>query len=177
MQKVKSPPLTPDEANRRLRDIGRLELDLQHVTADMNRAIDNARAHYTPMIEMRVAKLAQLKKELRLACEDSRRDLLPGKRKTLDLIFGKIGWRNQPAVVKMQVGITPYQVVSRLVRLGRADLVRVRKDPEKQTIKAALADGSLTADMLDAAGLRLVQGREDWFYEVDHEKVLRLMED
>ena len=133
-QKAKTDPITAELVNAELREIGRMELNLQRVEADLNEAVDKARSRFSPLIERRRLALAERLKALRLRCEDSREDLLPKGRKSLAVLFGTIGFRTQGAKVKTLKGVSSEDAARLLLARGCEELVRRRPEVDKATI-------------------------------------------
>ena len=171
MNKAKTPPMSREDLNRRLHEIGKLELEIVTLRAEMDAQVDAVRRPYVGKLERRQGKLAELARRLRLLCEDSREALTPGKAKSCDVTFGKIGWRKQPDKMGVQKGRTAEQVCRHLLAAHRKDLLRVTVQLDKKAIAAALADDLITGPEFADAGLYIKPGREDWWYEVDHETV------
>jgi len=171
MRKAKAQPLDREELARRLYELGREELKLEALEMEMNQDIDRVKKRFAGRLETRRTVIEQLARDLRVACEDSRADLLPKGRKSVETIFGKVGWRKQGDRVSAQKGVSMDAAAKILQLRGFDDLVRRRLEPDKPAIKAAMDAGTIEETDLREAGLRLVRAGEDWWYEVDRQSV------
>lgn len=176
MPRTKTTPLT-EQVNRRLKAIGRVELRLEALEAEMNSQLDRVKAGYLGRIESLNRMHSLLATELREECRAARRVLLPTARKTLRLLFGVLRWKTAPPMITRLRGVSPERAAQWLQEHGHENLVRVKMEPNKPVIKDALAEGALSEIDLKAAGLRLTPGREIFVFEVDHEKVAQHPED
>lgn len=176
MKKAKSKQIDREELARRLLALGRKQLRLERIQAEMQAEIDSIKEQYSDRLEGRAATVEQKAQELRLACEDSREVLLTGRKKSVDTIFGTVGWRKQGERVKTQDGVSTTEAAERLLDRGHDDLVRRKPKPAKSAIKKALDDGRLTEDELHRIGLQITGGGDDWWYELHRENILERIE-
>ena len=172
MQKALATGITREDVADGLFRLGVLQLQAETVEAEMQTAIDTIKSEFSPALERLLSRIDDEARQLRLACEDSRQDLLTGKAKQIKTLFGRVGWRSQPVRIALQKGVGVDQAVGRLLSMRCADLVRTRQEPDKPAIKAALTAGQLGVDDLDAAGIRVRPGGEDWWYEIDRDHVV-----
>lgn len=171
MQKAKSAPLDRETLARRLYLIGRGQLELDRLEADMNAEIDRVKRRYAHRLELRRSGIEEAARILRLACEDSRQSLLTGRRKSVDTIFGRVGWRTQGDKVVLAKGVKGEAAAQALLDAGHETLARQRPEIDKPAVKAAIANGTMPLPDLARFGIRLVAAGEDWYYEVDRESV------
>lgn len=171
-KKAKQAAITAETVNEELYQLGWDELRLEDIQTRMNRELDEVKSRYAIEIAGTQDCIATRADALRLAMEDSRRDLLPGKRKTLPLLFGRVGFRQQPERVALARGHTASGVAEDLAIAGHQDLIRTRQEPDKPAIKAALADGRIDAAQLRRHGVRINAASEDWWYEIARERIL-----
>jgi len=163
--------MSREDLNRSLFYIGQIELEITTLQAEMDAAVDAARRPFAAKLERRRESLKGLARELRLFCEDSREHLTPGKAKFCGVTFGKIGWRKQLDKLAVRKGVTAEQACARLLDVGHDELVRTEFHLEKKPTLAAIQAGRLSEAACERAGLYVKPGREDWWYEVDHETV------
>ncbi len=171
MQKAKSRRIDREELARRLLSIGRKKLALEQIEAQMQEEIDEVKEQYSDRLEGRAETVEQMAQSLRLACEDSRDVLLTGRKKSVDTVFGSIGWRKQGERVKTQDGTSTTEAAERLLDRGHEDLVRRKPKPAKSAIKKALDDDRITEEELNRIGLEITGGEEDWWYELNRERI------
>ena len=171
VEKAQTAQITPDEVEDLLYRIGREQLRLDAHETELNRELQASRNRFHARITRATKMRDELARQLRLRCEDSRQALLPGKRKRLDVLFGRVGFRAQPDVFRLATGVTGDMAASRLIALARSDCVRTQMAPDKRVLRKAVADGRLDARDLTACGLLLAPGGEDWYYDLALDKV------
>lgn len=157
------------DVDGQLRKIGRLQLELDSLEVELDRALNTIRAAYGPRIASRVERRAELTKGLESMCRDKRTELLPAAQKSVALSFGTVGFRTGKDTIDFRVKLE--EVVKRLKEMRHSRLVRVREDPDKRAIMRALMAGEGTRENLAKAGIRLVKGAETWWCEVNREAV------
>lgn len=135
------------------RELARLELAFKEETAALKQQLaEDAEPH-----RQRIAALEQAL----LIFADSGRDKIFGKRKSIALNFGSIGYRAATAVQTLKKSITWARVLQ-LIKERAVDAVRIKEEVDKDKLRA------LPADELAAVGCKLVQ-TDDFFYEVNDE--------
>ena len=157
--------------NDSLLDLGRIDIRLQRLHADMDEQINRVKALYAPRIEEWQQRRGELTEKVRLVCQEGRGELLSGKRKSISLLFGEVGWRTAPASVGFLRGVTAERAAQRLRELGHENLVRTRIEPDKPVIQKALGAGEIPATDLKAAGLKIEPGSEQFYAKPDLVKV------
>ena len=176
MQKAKAQAIDREELARRLLALGRKKLKLEQIEAEMQAEIDDIKEQFSDRLERRASTVESMAQRLRLSCEDSRDELLTGRKKSVDTIFGTIGWRKQGERVRTQDGVSTTEAAQRLIDRGFDDLVRRKPKPAKSSIKKAVNDGRLSEDELHRIGLEISGGDEDWWYEINRESVAEEIE-
>lgn len=176
MQKAKQETIDRQTLAQRLFALGKKVLAKKQIEMRMQEKINAAKEAFSDRLERRTETIEQMANELRLECEDSREELLTGRKKSVETLFGKIGWRKQGRRLKTQKGVKTDEVAERLKEQGHSDLIRTVEKPDKRAIKAALKEGRLTIDELKRMGLILRGGGEDWWFEIDEEHVREEME-
>ncbi len=170
-KKAKQMVIGREGVDRELYLLGRDELVLEDLQTRLNEEMDEVKHRFARGIARLQGKITVRAEALRLVVEDSRADLLPGKRKSLKVLFGRVGFRQQPERVALVRGRTASGVAEELTITGYQELVRMRQEPDKPAIKAALADGRVDGATLRRHGLHIVPASEDWWYETAHEEV------
>lgn len=160
-----------DHINHNLRAIGQIELRLQSLEAEMNGRIDGIRTSFASRIQALQSTHGSLVQALSEHCTALRQEILPPKAKSLTLLFGIIGWRRRRPVIRTLRNISPETAAQRLRDLGHESLVRVTIEPNKPVILTAIDAGEVSDVDLQAAGLRVEPGRDEWYYEVDHQRI------
>ena len=171
IEKAKAPPIQAEEVDLRLKKIGRATVRLQALEAELNEEIGRVRSRYAARLDGLNELITTGTQALRLACEDSKRDLLPARRKRLDLLFGSVGWRTQPDRILTARGVSADQAAAFLMVAGLNDCIRARYEPAKDVIRARLAGGDIAAEVLQRCGLRVMPGGEDWYYALNLDEV------
>ncbi len=171
ISKAKAAPVKREQVDQKLLAVGQTVLDLELTEAEMQREIDAVKARYArPLHEQREAEKAA-GQALRLAVEDSRPVLFPGKGKTISLLFGKCGFRMQPDRVVLAEGVTGEQAATLLENKQLRHLIRISKEPAKDSIRQRLADGEVDASLLEKCGIIFRDGGEDFWYKIDRASV------
>jgi len=176
IEKAKSQEIGREELARKQFRLGKKILELERIERQMQQRIDEVKREYSDRLERRRETIEKLERDLRLACEDSRDRLLTGQKKSVDTLYGRVGWRSQPDRIALQGGVSSNDAAERLENAGHP-LVRVRKKPDKSALKEALKDGDITVKTLETCGLEFREGGEDWYYEVDRDSVRDELED
>lgn len=179
IQKAKGARLTRDDVSQALFEIGQREVEMQQIEADLNKSLDELKAAASPRLEALREEIDGRKRDLRLAVEDGRRDLLPGKRKSLAVLMGKVGFRSRLLKVRIVKGADAESVLARIKRAADSVVrrfVRSREELNKAEVAEALRQGQVTREQLDKLGVDVVEGGEDFYYQVDHAKVLDRIE-
>lgn len=177
MQKAKQDVIDRQRLAQRLFSLGKKVLAKKQIEMRMQEEINAVKESYSDRLERRTDTIEQMANELRLECEDSREELLTGRKKSVETLFGRVGWRKQGRRLKTQKGVKTDEVADRLKENGHGDLIRTVEKPDKRAIKSALKEGRLTVDQLKRMGLILRGGGEDWWYEIDEEHVREEMEE
>ncbi len=171
IQKAKGAPVRREDVDARLLAIGKRELDMEALENEMNREIDAVKARYAKRLGSLAHTIKAGAQGLRMDVEDSRDALFPTKRKTINLLFGKVGFRGQPGSVKLGEGINTEQAVTLLERRALHHLVHIEKRVSKDAIRKRLADGEIGMPLLQSCGIMIVAGGEDFWYQVDRASV------
>jgi len=171
ISKAKADPATREQVDAKLLAVGQAVLEIETTEAEMQREIDAIKERYAPALHLQRTELETRARVLRLAVEDSRSDLFPGKRKTLDLLFGKCGFRAQGLRVKLQDGVDTKHAVRSLRANALDRFVRTTAEINKAAISRALGEDEIQADFLAHCGIRIDDGREDFWYEPDRASV------
>lgn len=148
----------------------------EDATAEMNLRINEVKADYAGRLAGLERKAERLRYELEVHCAEHRSDLLPGKRKSASLLFGRVGWRSRQPSLKHRRGKSGEAIAQWLLDHGFERLVRTRPEPNKEVIRDALDAGDISQRDLKAAGLRLVGGAEEFYAKPDLEKVREALE-
>ena len=177
LSKAKQPPLDRDGITQLLFDVGRHQLKLDALELELNQELAAVTRRYADRLERARAARDEAARTLRLACEDSRANLLPGTAKSLKLLFGVVGWRTQGDRVTTADGVTETAAAERLLEAGHWACVRMVPALEKDKIKAALKAGEIAPSALARCGVRVTPGGEDWYYRLDRERIKQTMEE
>lgn len=173
--KVNALPISREAVDRELYQIGRLLLRMEWIETVMQQQIDEIKAGRAGELDGLCQRIERLAERLRLRCEDSRQELLPGNRKCLKLLMGAIGWRKQPDTVQPKRGVRQEAVIEALKALSRDNLVRVREEINKVAVAEALRRGGLSQEDMDHCGLRVRLGQDQFYYETYRDSVLDRM--
>lgn len=170
IRKAKAKTIDREELAARLLELGRKVLEMEAIEAEMQKRIDAVRAQYSSRLERRAVTIREMEADLRLACEDSREDLLPRSRKSVDVLFGRVGWRSQPPKVVQERGIDALDTIMDLSKHS-PDLLRRKVEVDRQAVLGALRLGDVTEEQLGRWGLEVRSGRDDWYYELHRDSI------
>lgn len=126
-------PQTREEADRLLGEIGALTREVERIEADLTDTValakESAKEKAAPLADALKSKFAALT----AWAEANKSELLQGKRRSLTLTQGMIGWRWGNPAVKVGRG-QDEAVVSTFTRLGLSDLLRVETSLDREAI-------------------------------------------
>lgn len=175
IEKAKPGPISRPEIDQELYNIGRLVLKMEAVEAGMQAAINAIKADHATELEGMRERIGGLAERLRLRVEDSRTNLLRGKRKKLALLMGTIGFRKQPDRLSRRPGLVEEDVILALKTRELLEYLRTREEIDKRAVATALREGRLDEAELGKLGLRIRRGADDFYYELDRDSVLKRM--
>ncbi len=126
-------PQTRDEADTLLGEIGALSREIERIDADLNDKValakEAAKAQVTPLADSIKAKFAALTSW----GEANKSELLDGKRRSITMTHGTVGWRWGNPAVKVGKGQED-AVVKTLARLELGSLLRVETSLDREAI-------------------------------------------
>ena len=159
--KTRTDPAVRQALNDLVLEVGKIDLILVHAETSMERRLTVVREAWGPSIE-ELAERLRVAKDVAVAYAAEHRDeLMPGKRKSVQVICGKVSHRQQPPKLDLLAGWTWKRV---LEQLGRRLTRFVHQAPEvdKESLLADAKAGDLDGATLAAVGLRLGGGEEKW---------------
>lgn len=162
---------TPGDVDRRLREIGQLDLRIEARQARMLRALNRIKAAAGEQLEPLRAERARLEAKLLAECQAAREVLFPDDSKTLALGAGKISWRYKPPRIELAPGIQEAEALDRCVARGFSVYLREIVSLDKEAVKKDAVAGALKAKDLERLGLVLLENEEVWQAKPDLEAV------
>jgi phage host-nuclease inhibitor protein Gam len=161
-----------DDCDRAMREIALYEIEVEKIQGECDEAVNSAVARAARLAKPRLERKYALVADLAAYCEEHK-DELTAAGKTVEMLFGRVGWRMSPPALIIAKGVkiggkrATWDGLVGLVKekLGEA-YVLVKETVKKDEIKKAGFDD---AELL-AAGLAIDQG-DEWFYEVDRAKL------
>ena len=162
--------LTAAQADRELRRIGALELEVEALEARMLAELDEVKGRYAPDLARLRAKHGRWVDGLEEACRAARESLFAEGAQTLALGFGQVGYRASVPRLEVRGGLDEEEVIGRLPTALRR-YVRTKRSLDRAGLRAAAMDGNLTAEDMERLGLVLVEGVERWQVKPDHDAV------
>ncbi len=159
-----------EECDEALRKLAVADLTLKKAQVLRDREVLHAQTRYSTTTSDVVEEREDLAKQVEAWAKAHKREIEAAGRKSTELNFGVIGWRKSSGVLAVRKGWKMPDVMATLREMfqGQAlldSLIRV-----KQTLNKDLVKGTLTADQLDQAGLR-VSAPERFFIETFPEKL------
>lgn len=151
-----------DQADAALEEIAGLDRAIRAINDEMQAAIDRIKSETAAAVKPPSDRRAAL--ELGLAAYAAiNRETLFGKVKTLDLVFGRLGFRKSTEIKPLPKW-TWAQVLGRLKDLALPDAIRVKEEVDKETLH------TYPEEKLSLVGARRVEKDEFW-YEIKAEDI------
>lgn len=167
-QKAVSSFASLEDCNAAMRRIALLDIELEKISGECDAEITKAKSAAGRRSKSKAEQKAQLVADLALYCGAHKVELTAAG-KTVEMLFGRVGWRLSPPALKIAKGVkvggkrATWDGLVALVKEKLGDAyVRVEESVAKDEIKKAEFD----ADELLAAGLVIYQD-DEWFYEID----------
>lgn len=150
-------------ADKALAEIAEHERDLAYIEAAMNKAIDKAKTEAEKLAAPIRARLAALDNGLHAFGAHHKVEVVQGKRRSVELTFGTLGFR-QSTEVKPMPKTTWTRVLELLKQKGYDQAVRVKEEPDKDVLH------TYTDEELAEVSVRRV-AKDSFWYEVKAEAV------
>jgi len=151
------------EVDGALHEIDRLRIELDSDQAELDRAINEARARFAGRMDPNAAKLKRLEKDVQECATAHRAELhAEEKKRSKPLPNGTVGFRRSTELAT-KPGLTWKGVLDTLVEAGRKakKFIRTKLEPDKDAIRAA----KLTDDQLAEYGMRMRE-KDTFYYEL-----------
>ena len=148
------PVASREEADTIVREIGTLLRAKNQFEATLEEQVADLKAKTSAAVKPLADTVAAKLDSLHAWAEANKADLLVGDARSASLPQGKLGWRWNPASVKLAG--EEADIVAALERLGLGDLVRVAKEVNKEAI---LEDPKRVEGI---AGIKVAQTEQFW---------------
>lgn len=159
-----------DDCNAAMRRIALLDIELEKIQGECDTVITMAKREAEKRAKSKVELKKQLVYDLAAFCEE-RKGELTAAGKTVEMLYGRLGWRLSPGELKLAKvkgeRRTWGSVVALVMKVLGGEFIRVKHEVKKDEIKAAAFD----ATKLERAGL-VIEQRDEWFYELDRTRAL-----
>ncbi len=159
-KKPGNPIKTLDEAGVVLAELAAIQRDVAAVEAEMNEAIDKAKAEAQAKCAPRLARIAEREARLSAFAHYNKAELF-SKSKSREMVHGVIGFR-QATSIQAEKGLRLADVLDKVEELGMAEAVRVKKTLDREAMR------EWPDSMLAAVGARRVV-EDKFFYETKQE--------
>ena len=153
--KLKADQVTREECEGLVGDICQLKAQECAIKAEMDARLADVRGPYEIQLSAIQEKVAALLPVVR-AWADANPEAF-GKRKSLDLLQGTIGWRTGNPCLKTLRGWTWDRVLEHLRSIAALQFVRTKAEVNKERILADVSVGSLQVGELTQMGVRVEQ--------------------
>lgn len=150
------------DANQALADIGALKRQITLIEAEMNTAIDQAKAAAEAAAGPLKLKIAAIDTGLQAYAEQNKKALFKDRR-SHELDYGTIGFRKS-SQIKPKTKTTWAMVLGRLKEMKFANAIRTKEEVNKEEM------ATWPAERLDLVGARRVDKDQFW-YEIDESKI------
>lgn len=144
-----------------LREIGRIDLEIESMEAEYNRKITDLKeelANQAQPLQERKAFLERLVKEF----AETHKDGLDGK-KSRELNFGRIGFRQSTKVILRNVKA----IIAALKARGMTDCIVIKEEVSKDTLK------KYDPATVEAVGAK-IKTEDVFWYEVNRDKLVEV---
>lgn len=160
-KRLKAPSLTSRiEFTRCIDDLARTTVALRKLEARRDEQIQKTRAEWEPSVREAAARVEALTLLVEKYAEEHRSEVLPGKEKSAQTALAVFGFRlGQPTLKLLSRQWTWEKVMDALQARGLASLIRLKREPDKEGMKA-----QLTSEQLFAVGTHVDQA-ETFFVE------------
>lgn len=161
---------TFEDADTALLALGRHQAVIQKAEATMNLELQTIRDTYERKLEAIRQEILAIEENLELFAQDHKEEF--GKKRSKDLVHGRIGFRyTPPRVALLGRGYTWEKVIELLktLRFGKAYL-RTVVEVDKERILADHSAQDLSDHELARAGMRVAQ-RDTFAYEIKWETI------
>lgn len=150
------------QANQVLAEIGQLKRQIAAINAALNDDIDRAKAEAEQKIAPLSSRMDAMENGLLAFAEYNKDELFP-KQRSLDLVYGVIGYRRSKELGTMPK-ITWKQVLGKLKELGLSAGIRTKEDVDKEHLR------TWPEERLALVGCRNVE-KDSFWYEVKEEEI------
>ncbi len=151
-----------EEANQVLAELGQLKREIAEINAKMNDEIDRIKADAQALAAPLDSRMEALENGL-LAFARYNKEELFTKARSKELVYGSIGYRRSHDLATMPK-ITWKQVLGKLEELGFEEGIRIRRDPNKETLR------TWTEERLALIGC-LIREKDTFWYEINEQEV------
>jgi len=162
------PIATREALESAMNDYAAKDAHLRGITADLDKEIAAVRERYAPQIaaaEGAMIPVAEAIEEWAALHPDAF-----DKKKSLELVGGRIGYRTTPPAVRLVKGVREDTAIDRILASQYRDLyARETHEIAKDVILADYSAGTLTEKTLEKLGLRIHQ-QESFFIDPDQTK-------
>lgn len=147
-----------EQADEVLRQIGALDRELELSASATEEGIEKIKQGHKAYCEPRLAKKADLERQLKEFAESRRADFATTR--TRELHFGEIGFRRSSSIVIKKIGDT----LSALKGLGLVQCIRTKEEIDKEAMR------ELSTETLANVGAALVE-KDAFGYDIKRELV------
>lgn len=163
--RIEEPPMLKswDEVNLSLAEIGEYQRIIEEIEGRMQAKISDAKLEAEMQARPHQEAIKRLEATIQLYVEANRDDM--GKRKSLTLNFGQVGYRKSTRLIIPRAAAKVVDIINRLKRRGMLDCIVT---PPAKLDKNALAKYPVQELVEMGVG---VDVQDVFWYEVDREKL------
>lgn len=159
MKKQALPEVTELDLEYKLAEYAKLSNEIETLEAEMNAKMTALRDKYLDKIEASRTQVKGIFEELYFWAEKQKERF--GKKRSMDLQHGKIGFRMGTPKLKTSKGYTWAAVTTLLKELSGALYVRIKEETDKETLIAKHKEPEVI-ELMSRCGIQVVQ--EESFY-------------
>lgn len=136
VKKIVCAGITRPQAESACSQFAAADAEEQQLLSEMNARLDQIREHYRPLLEECTALKANAFEQMQSFATEHKSQLFTHKR-SLDTPYGTFGFRTTTPALKTRKGFT-WPVVTQLLKQFLPDYVRVKEEPAKDLLLAAV---------------------------------------
>ena len=151
----------------KMRRLAREQVELERAESELNTRLEAVRGVYAQRITRLRAGADRLRDGIEQFCRRERAALLNGGARSVVTPHGKVGFRRTGPQVVLEDGRDVEEACHEMCGTDLAHLVRARHTLDKSAIKRALERGEVAETALARCGVRVTQGGETFYCQVE----------
>ena len=147
--------------------IGLLNRDIQEEEILLNDAIDKMKRSASEKIARIIVEQEPLEEAIEEYVKENQKDILQSPKKSKELVFCTVGFRDSPPEVKWMRGYSEESIAQTLIKKGFEQCVNIKYRIVKNAIKAL----EISEEKLAQFGIRLKYVKNNFFLDINEQKI------